>query len=137
MPVPIISAAALAAAKAVIAAAAKQGATKAGTQIIKATTGKSNAAKYAAKEAKKAAAKKAEIAARKASKKALSNVSKTKVAEPKSAVKVVQSSPGNVDRMNRQRTAAGLARQSSEARKVEKLRIEKAAARLAKIKSGK
>jgi hypothetical protein len=50
------------------------------------------------------------------------------------SLKVVKSSPGNVDRMNSQRTAAGRARELEAARKAEQIRTAKANARLAKIK---
>ena len=87
------------------------------------------AAKAVAKKAvKKAVAKK--TAAKKAS-------TKPKIAEPKSAVKVVKSSPSSTERMNMQRTAAGRARELNEARRAEQIRTAKAAARLAKIKTGK
>jgi hypothetical protein len=59
------------------------------------------------------------------------------IGEPKSAVKVVKSSPGNVDRMNKQRTSAGRARELAAARRAEQIRTAKANARLTKIKEGK
>jgi len=50
------------------------------------------------------------------------------------SLKVVKSSPGNVDRMNSQRTAVGRARELNDARRAEQIRTAKANARLAKIK---